>query len=1014
MTKTYKSVIQSIKCFFSNYYPTIIAFLLSLILYHGWFKKGILIGGDFQYRPSDRFFDYFFSGTWDTSLYGGFYTVYTAYLSKLPIYLLAAILSIVFDYSIVQRVVWLLPFLIIGPIAVNFFLKQIDRHASKTVQFIVTLFFLINPTILERYYRAHVWMTLVYAISPLVLGLAIKWWRRLNLKTAFWTAFWCSICLSIEVRTALLTLFIVFLIGIYYLIKGRFLKLKRVILNYFYFIFILLLLCSYWLVPIVFTPPESFYAGDLMSESSIRGVGKYTGDFLHTLMFYPKGWDEFFIPIVTLIPMFIFLPLLEVGNRFNKLKFLGIYLLVFIFLFLGKGTYEPLGDLYVSFVENVPFFVGYRVSNKFLIAVAPFYCYLFGLGVSFAFKKIKSKYLILPQFFLILITILTFISDAFLIRGYFSKFESYDLVDSYITYKAETNMFFPIPKEDQYEQIWKRLNADNSTARSLWFPRVNRYRYASSTNPQLVASNNFLIQIEPELIDYFTNSNSGAFDPEQKDLGKVLALWNIKYIVIEDPLSLDWNYSSNLSYEKVLESMSSQNDLKRVSFCSKDTEVILNKMLVWGVNDDSKLEIMEDEVRMSSLSEESSFELNLNEPFSVENQVLEIELASSIKETLNLRICDENNNCQLEYARLYGEGKDQKITFVLHKNQFNSPIEKIFFEGLLDENEISLKKVLFFSKGVILFENKNEITDTFYLSEFLQPINPSEISKCNQVISEIVENKAGFISDSDISCLDLINLVDQNKLKWEVEDGCTFEQVSDEDFEYFYTCEKNDTNINIHFLEGQEESPVGEIYFNIKSEKKENLFIDVYDMQDNVYTSSVSISSSKPYLTKADIGIDKFSDIKRVVLRNFFYGNKVYLTSPLVIKENYDILDGKNSILPEMEIENRNNTAVSIHIRNAVAPYYLIMQENYSKYWELKVVTPNNALVSNPGNHFKVNGYANAWLIDKKGDYDIVLNFKPQNYFLVGSLVSFISAYIIPLIIYILPILRKDKKLYFP
>lgn len=68
----------------------------------------------------------------------------------------------------------------------------------------------------------------------------------------------------------------------------------------------------------------------------------------------------------------------------------------------------------------------------------------------------------------------------------------------------------------------------------------------------------------------------------------------------------------------------------------------------------------------------------------------------------------------------------------------------------------------------------------------------------------------------------------------------------------------------------------------------------------------------------------------------------------------------------------------------------LIFSERYDKGWEL------------PGfekNHFRANGYANGWLIDKPGKFDIVLEYKPQGVFYIGAIISGIT--VISIVIYL-------------
>lgn len=77
---------------------------------------------------------------------------------------------------------------------------------------------------------------------------------------------------------------------------------------------------------------------------------------------------------------------------------------------------------------------------------------------------------------------------------------------------------------------------------------------------------------------------------------------------------------------------------------------------------------------------------------------------------------------------------------------------------------------------------------------------------------------------------------------------------------------------------------------------------------------------------------------------------------------------------------------------------YLIFSERYDKGWKLSYF--NN-------NHFKVNGYANGWHIDKVGKYKLVLEYQPQKYFYYGIIVSLIS--IIGGLIYLIRVRGKQN-----
>jgi hypothetical protein len=58
--------------------------------------------------------------------------------------------------------------------------------------------------------------------------------------------------------------------------------------------------------------------------------------------------------------------------------------------------------------------------------------------------------------------------------------------------------------------------------------------------------------------------------------------------------------------------------------------------------------------------------------------------------------------------------------------------------------------------------------------------------------------------------------------------------------------------------------------------------------------------------------------------------------------------------------------------------------------------------------HSVVNGYANAWYVDKKGTYTITLEFLPQRIFTLSLLVSAL-AFVVTIGLYIFIVLKNEK-----
>lgn len=129
-------------------------------------------------------------------------------------------------------------------------------------------------------------------------------------------------------------------------------------------------------------------------------------------------------------------------------------------------------------------------------------------------------------------------------------------------------------------------------------------------------------------------------------------------------------------------------------------------------------------------------------------------------------------------------------------------------------------------------------------------------------------------------------------------------------------------------------------------------------------------------------------------------------------------------ILPTLNIQKINPTQYNVSVKNAKDPYVLNFGESFDKGWKVYVVNSSgetqnqtfsyfggdikenipqervfdkNSLATiinfpiNEENHFKTNGYSNAWYIEKTGDYELIVFFEPQKYFYLGSIISILT-----------------------
>ncbi len=81
-----------------------------------------------------------------------------------------------------------------------------------------------------------------------------------------------------------------------------------------------------------------------------------------------------------------------------------------------------------------------------------------------------------------------------------------------------------------------------------------------------------------------------------------------------------------------------------------------------------------------------------------------------------------------------------------------------------------------------------------------------------------------------------------------------------------------------------------------------------------------------------------------------------------------------------------NPTKYIVNVKNAKDNYVLVFNQAFDRNWQAYI--QNDSLESN---HVVVNGYVNGWIIDKKGNYEIALEYTPQKIFYIGAFISAIT-----------------------
>jgi len=129
------------------------------------------------------------------------------------------------------------------------------------------------------------------------------------------------------------------------------------------------------------------------------------------------------------------------------------------------------------------------------------------------------------------------------------------------------------------------------------------------------------------------------------------------------------------------------------------------------------------------------------------------------------------------------------------------------------------------------------------------------------------------------------------------------------------------------------------------------------------------------------------SDIFMVLSSNIFDPGK-----DVIIHDN--TFNIENFSAPLVEYSEVNPTLYLVNIRNATSPFILVFNQNFNEAWQARI----NGTSIDAKHHFIGNGYANAWYIDKKGNYQIVIEYIPQKTYNILVFIS-ISSFVVLIVI---------------
>lgn len=199
------------------------------------------------------------------------------------------------------------------------------------------------------------------------------------------------------------------------------------------------------------------------------------------------------------------------------------------------------------------------------------------------------------------------------------------------------------------------------------------------------------------------------------------------------------------------------------------------------------------------------------------------------------------------------------------------------------------------------------------------------------------------------------------------------------------------------------------ITVNINTLPLQAPFVYVKGIHDTFDTESSKTLYNKYFYPDASFGLNdidkkvysfRFSGRQNDKAREVYFCTASYIDPETIlqgisVKESFipkvfieGKLQNKSTVIPKIEYRKINPTEYTVFVQGAKDPFILGFLEEYSSLWRLSY-TDSKALVSDK--QIILNGYANGWYIDRKGDYAIKINFYTQKFFVIGLYITAFS-----------------------
>ncbi len=256
------------------------------------------------------------------------------------------------------------------------------------------LLYLVNPFVYARFLAGHWYILLAYAVAPFAIRAFIALLERPGKGT--WTrAMVLASVVAISSHILALTLAVWAVIAVFHMAGRRlpartYVALLLLPLGFF-------LLNAYWVMPALSaeeTVLEAITDRDLRAFAPTAALVSPWVSVAVLYGFWREGYQypvSMFPWLLALFGVFLWLAVLGTTSAYRSRLALAILCLGLAGFVLGSGVSGPFARVFEFLAHNVPFFVGFRDSQKFVVLLVIAYAYLGAMGLEVLVAELRRR-----------------------------------------------------------------------------------------------------------------------------------------------------------------------------------------------------------------------------------------------------------------------------------------------------------------------------------------------------------------------------------------------------------------------------------------------------------------------------------------------------------------------------------------------------------------------------------------------------------------------------------------------